>query len=78
MANTATQMIVAVGAIVAIRCESLEVSCIVVDVKNAYGRERMLVKPVAGDGSQWVEMSRVIRVVTSAAAAEMIRRGSVL
>ncbi len=62
MANTAKQMIVAVGTMVDIRCESLEVTVTVLDVKHAYGRERLLVKPVCGGpGTQWIEMSRVIR-----------------
>ena len=61
MANTATQMIIAVGSLVAVRLEGLEVHCKVVDVKNAYGRERLLVQPVAGEGRIWVEMSRISR-----------------
>jgi len=63
MTSTARSMIVAVGTTVDIRYESVEVSCIVRDVKNAYGRERLLIAPVCGTGSQWVEMSRVIRVL---------------
>jgi hypothetical protein len=62
MANTAREMSPAIGTVVIVRCESLEVSCIVIDVKNSYGRERLLIKPVAGEGTQWIEMSRVIRV----------------
>ena len=45
---TATQMIVAVGASVLIRFESVEVPCVVHDVKSVYGRERLLIEPVGG------------------------------
>lgn len=63
MANTAKQMIIAVGSNVLVRCEDLWVTCVVEDVKNSYGRERLLVRPVVGDGTQWVEMSRIVRAL---------------
>lgn len=63
MANTAKEMIVAVGSKVLVRCEDLWVTCIVEDVKNAYGKERLLVRPVVGECNQWVEMGRIVRAL---------------
>ncbi len=40
----------------------MQVTVTVLDVKHVYGRERLLVRPVCGGtGTQWIEMSRVIR-----------------
>ncbi len=58
-ANTAKQMIVAVGQPVQLRSGDLWIDCTVVDVKNSWGKNRLLVCPVAGQGEQWVEMSSV-------------------
>ena len=64
MANlTATEMIPEVGQRVYIRFESCRVLCVVRDVKCSYGRPRLEVTPVAGDGGQWVELSRVLETV---------------
>jgi hypothetical protein len=63
MAHTAKQMIIAVGTKVLVRCETIWVTCVVIDVKNVYGRERLLIRPVVGDGTQWVEMSRIVRAL---------------
>lgn len=57
--STAKQMQVAIGARINVRCESMQIECIVEDVKNSWGQARLLVRPVAGTGQQWVEMSRV-------------------
>lgn len=62
MANTAKEMIIAVGTLIAVRCGDLEVNCRVLDVKNAYGQNRLQVTPVKGAGKQWVEMSRISRI----------------
>ena len=48
-----------------VRCEALEVACTVRDVKESYGRPRLLVRPEAGTGEQWVELGRV-RIEVSA------------
>lgn len=56
---TANEMIPAVGMTVNVRFESLQVLCTITDVKMAYGRARVQIKPLAGDGTQWVELSRV-------------------
>lgn len=59
---TAKQMSPAIGQTVFVRCENLRVACIVTDVKHVYGKARLEVMPVAGDGLMWVEMSRIIGV----------------
>lgn len=59
MANTALDMIPALGARVLVRCETLQVECTVRNVKNSWGQPRLLVEPVAGSGTQWVELGRV-------------------
>ena len=56
---TATEMIPAVGATVLVACESLNIACIVADVKMSYGRPRLLVRPITGNGQQWVELQRI-------------------
>jgi len=60
---TATEMIPAVGQRVYVRFESCRVLCTVQDVKCSYGRPRLFVTPVAGDGSQWIELSRVLEII---------------
>lgn len=67
---TATEMIPAVGMTVLVRFEDCQVSCTVADVKHVYGKARVLITPVNGLGSQWVELSRVsIRVSAMAVTA---------
>lgn len=56
---TATQMIPAVGAMVDVRCEQMMIRCNILDVKHVWGKARLLVSPVAGNGQQWVELDRV-------------------
>lgn len=58
--HTARQLAPAIGATVTVRCEQLHIRCLVKDAKNAYGQVRILVMPVAGEGEQWVELSRLI------------------
>lgn len=56
---TAREMFPAIGTTVELACGELQVLCTVIDVKTAYGRPRLQVKPLAGRGSVWVELSRV-------------------
>lgn len=49
----------AIGSWVEVRFESLWVECEVVDAKSSWGRVRLWVKPLAGEGCQWVELSRI-------------------
>lgn len=65
-ARTAKQMIIAVGQPVQLRCDALWIDCIVADVKNSWGNNRLLIRPVAGSGERWVEMSSV-RLVSALA-----------
>lgn len=81
MTNTATQMIPAVGAIVAVRFEEITVFCHVVDVKNSWGKIRLQVTPELGNGSQWIELPRVIEVVrqpTAGRAPEWARTNGLI
>lgn len=56
---TAKTMLPAIGQQVNARFEDLTIHCTVQDVKQSYGRIRLLIVPVSGTGSQWVEMQRV-------------------
>lgn len=56
---TCKEMLPAVGATVLVACDSLNVACRVADVKTAWGRARLLVQPITGNGEMWVELSRV-------------------
>lgn len=58
-ARTVRDMQPAIGASVLVQFESLSVCCIVSDAKSAYGRVRIQVQPQSGQGSQWVELSRI-------------------
>jgi hypothetical protein len=42
-----------------LRCEYLSVEVTIADAKRSYGRTLLLVRPVSGNGEQWVEESRV-------------------
>ena len=61
---TALQMLPAIGARVFVNCELLRVECEVKDVKNSWGKPRLLIAPISGTGQQWVEMGRVTLPVT--------------
>lgn len=56
---TATEMIPAVGEPVRVRFEDLWIDATVVDVKSSWGKARLLIRPVAGNGQQWVELGRL-------------------
>jgi hypothetical protein len=62
MTYTAKNMAVAIGAQVSIRMENMLVNAEVIDAKAAYGRPRLLVRPLSGFGEQWVELSRVSKI----------------
>ena len=57
--NTVTQLLPAIGALVAVRMEDLTIHCRVLDVKRSWDRIRLQVQPLAGSGSQWVDISRI-------------------
>lgn len=60
---TATQMLPAIGQIVLIAFHGLSLEVKVLDVKHVYGRARLNVTPLAGDGRLWVETDRVLSVL---------------
>ena len=56
-------MLPAIGTTILMRTEELKIAVIVTDVKSVYGKTRLQVRPVAGEGSQWIELSRVVVLV---------------
>jgi hypothetical protein len=70
--TTAREMIPALGAHVFVRFQDLTFECWVKDVKNSYGKPRLLIVPVTGSGEQWVELGRV--TVPASVAADTLAR----
>lgn len=68
---TVNEMKPAIGQLVQVRYEEMWIDCKVVDVKTAWNKVRLQVKPVAGDGEQWVECSRVRLISQAYAIAEV-------
>lgn len=67
--QTCKDMLPAIGQTVLVRCEDMQVACIVADVKSSWGNTRLYVIPVAGCRGQWVEMARIAAVPASMALA---------
>ena len=65
--HTVRQLTPAVGEQVLVRFEELALECTVVDAKNSWGKVRLLVRPVAGVGEQWVELGRLVNRAAAAA-----------
>jgi hypothetical protein len=68
----------ALGQSVLVRMENLEIPCTVLDVKSSWGKVRLQVTPLNGNGSQWIELERVVKkqdqeCYESAKVAEMYR-----
>src|ERR1051326_690315 len=61
--HTAKQMIPAVGSKVLVRFDGFGIPMMITDAKSAWGRVRLQVTPVDGEGSAWIECDRVIRVL---------------
>lgn len=59
MQATAVEMIPAVGVTVNVQFDSLLFHCEILDVKQSWGKYRFLIRPEAGTGTQWVELSRL-------------------
>lgn len=72
--TTAREMIPALGATVLVRFEQLQILCTVLDVKNAWGKPRLLITPDSRNstGQQWVELERV--TIPAKEAADMLAR----
>ena len=60
MTYTANQLIVAVGQTVNVQVEKWVIPMTVKDAKTAYGVPRVLVEPVSGEGSAWIDLSRIV------------------
>jgi len=56
---TTKQMMCALGQEMMCRFEDLKIRVKIEDIKISYGRARFLVKPLAGEGKQWVEIERL-------------------
>lgn len=61
---TALDMLPAIGTSVTVQFEQIQVNCTVTDVKVSYGRPRIQIKPVTGQGTQWIELARIREVKT--------------
>ena len=62
---TTQQLKKAIGKVLRIDTGSgLEVNVRVVNVKEGWGKPRLLVTPLAGSGEAWIEISRVREVIT--------------
>lgn len=64
---TAREMMPAVGQTALLLIENFSIPVRVADVKHVYGRPRFLVRPLAGNGEQWVEISRLTLPETTTA-----------
>ena len=60
MVHTAKQMHPTIGQVIRVRFEQITVECAVSDVKSAWGKMRLQVEPVSGEGEQWIELERVV------------------
>ena len=47
-----------IGTDVTIEFDGLKVAVVVVDAKVSYGKPRLLISPVAGEGTVWVDARR--------------------
>ncbi len=57
--QTVRELTPAVGSVVLCRFEEMYFQVKVLDAKNSYGKVRLLVQPVSGNGTQWVETHRL-------------------
>jgi len=69
--HTVRELTPAIGATVGVRFEKLIIDCTVVDAKNSYGQTRLLVRPAAGVGEQWIELSRLCATAGTLASTSL-------
>lgn len=74
--QTVNELIPAVGQNVSVRFESVIVHCRVMDAKSSYGKVRLLVTPLDGCDSQWIELSRLTLHIGQDWSGESIERRS--
>jgi hypothetical protein len=46
-----------IGTTAQLPCEGMMISVRITDAKNSYGSDRVLITPVSGSGSRWVNLS---------------------
>ena len=56
---TATEMIPAVGHSALIAWHGITMAVMIHDVKHVYGKTRLHVSPIAGEGKIWIDLDRV-------------------
>jgi len=56
---TTKEMMAVIGTNAVITMEKIKIEVEVMDARQNFGRTEYLVKPLAGAGEQWVEISRV-------------------
>jgi len=49
--------------VVVIKLEGFRIPMKVWDVKESYGKLRLLCRPLSGEGESWVEESRIISII---------------
>lgn len=61
MNHTVKHMLPAIGAVVSIASGigDIQFEAAVMDVKSSWGNIRLLVQPVSGNGTAWIELSRL-------------------
>lgn len=67
---TAKDMLPAIGSRALVRFESVLVECIISDAKFAYGNARVLVSPISGSLTQWVDFSRLVSAVSPSVSSQ--------
>jgi hypothetical protein len=63
--RTARELTPAIGATVLVRFEQLTIEARVLDAKNTWNKVRLLIRPIAGGGEQWIELSRLVAAVAT-------------
>ena len=71
---TVTQMSEVLGKRVDVTMCGLTVACEIRDAKVSYGRARLLIAPLAGNGTVWIEPQKVVAItdVSRQTAAELM------
>ena len=70
MQHTAKEMGIVIGKKVNIEIEQWIVPMTILDAKSAWGKVRLLVRPVTGEGEAWIDWTRI--VTTSADARRAV------
>jgi hypothetical protein len=57
---TVNELSKAVGKTALFQAGTLHFTCYVLDARFSYGKPQFLIRPVAGDGERWVEISSLV------------------